>query len=143
MSQEIRTVSGSCGSTVGLNIAPPPPGPTMRKPPGRDCALTTPQQSAKATTPRKIMRCISNPLFADSQPSRWQAEIRSTNLSSQVLNSLKMIQADGDRPHLPGSLSQSVCLEANAASQSNDSVAADAFLAEGLIILAEIPEDTP
>ena len=31
MSQEISTVLGSCGLMVGLNMAPPPPGPMTRK----------------------------------------------------------------------------------------------------------------
>ena len=50
MSQERRTVFGSCGLMVGLNIAPPPPGPMMRKPPGRNAALATQQESAKTIT---------------------------------------------------------------------------------------------
>src|SRR3954453_3137424 len=35
MSHEIRTVLTSCGLMVGLNMAPPPPGPIIRKSPGR------------------------------------------------------------------------------------------------------------
>src|SRR5215471_21814701 len=38
MSQEMRTVFVSSGLMVGLNIAPPPPGPMMRKSPGRSAA---------------------------------------------------------------------------------------------------------
>ena len=38
MSHEMRTVFVSSGLTVGLNIAPPPPGPMMRKSPGRSAA---------------------------------------------------------------------------------------------------------
>src|SRR5215467_8045604 len=38
MSQLTRTVSMSWGLTVGWNIAPPPPGPTIRKLPGRSSA---------------------------------------------------------------------------------------------------------
>ena len=35
MSHEMSTVLVSCGLMVGLNIAPPPPGPITRKLPGR------------------------------------------------------------------------------------------------------------
>src|SRR6266478_4591771 len=35
MSQEISTVLTSCGLMVGLNMAPPPPGPMTLKSPGR------------------------------------------------------------------------------------------------------------
>ena len=35
MSQETSTVFASWGLMVGLNIAPPPPGPMTRNPPGR------------------------------------------------------------------------------------------------------------
>src|SRR6266478_877437 len=35
VSQEISTVLASCGLMVGLNMAPPPPGPMTRKLPGR------------------------------------------------------------------------------------------------------------
>src|SRR6202795_618985 len=38
MSQAINTVLESCGLMVGWNIAPPPPGPMMRKSPGRSAA---------------------------------------------------------------------------------------------------------
>jgi len=37
MSQEIKTVLASCGADGGIEHGPPPPGPMMRKSPGR-CA---------------------------------------------------------------------------------------------------------
>ncbi len=47
MSHEMRTVLVSSGLTVGLNMAPPPPGPMTRKSPGRSAAA-----HAKHTTTR-------------------------------------------------------------------------------------------
>jgi hypothetical protein len=43
MSQEIKMVLGSCGLIVGLNIAPPPPGPMTRNPPGRSAKAAVKQ----------------------------------------------------------------------------------------------------
>src|SRR6185312_5796337 len=55
MSQEIRTVLGSCGLTVGLNIAPPPPGPTTWKSPGR-AAKAAPTRRKKQRRWRAMFR---------------------------------------------------------------------------------------
>src|SRR2546423_1066202 len=56
MSQFSSTVLLSCGLTVGLYMAPPPPGPMGRKSPGRfaDAALATAVDSRKITTVRAI-----------------------------------------------------------------------------------------
>src|SRR5579859_1428155 len=53
MSQLTRTVFRSCGLTVGWNMAPPPPGPTTRKLPGRG---ESPAPFAKARNPRSARR---------------------------------------------------------------------------------------
>ena len=58
MSHEIKTVLGSCGLMVGLNIAPPPPGPIARKSAGGRAALESPQESTKATSVRIAARYI-------------------------------------------------------------------------------------
>src|SRR5947207_2128458 len=53
MSQEIKTVFVSCGLTVGLNIAPPPPGPMTRKSPGRSAANVAPKHTNKRRALRR------------------------------------------------------------------------------------------
>jgi len=52
MSHEMSTVLASCGLTVGLNMAPPPPGPMMRKWPGRSAAKVV----ARHTNKRRALR---------------------------------------------------------------------------------------
>ena len=49
MSQDTRTVLRSCGLMVGLNMAPPPPGPKTLKFPGRS-AKAAPASKAKRIT---------------------------------------------------------------------------------------------
>src|SRR6266404_9978540 len=51
MSQLTRAVLGSWGLIVGWNIAPPPPGPTTLKSPGRE--PLAPNRKAKRVTWRK------------------------------------------------------------------------------------------
>src|SRR5215471_3696686 len=49
MSHETRTVLGSCGLIVGLNIAPPPPGPSTSKSPGRTAKANPARQRKRIT----------------------------------------------------------------------------------------------
>src|SRR5579871_2311933 len=55
MSQEIRTVLRSCGLTVGLYCAPPPPGPMMRKSPGRSAQQDTSSRNASEVRTKEII----------------------------------------------------------------------------------------
>src|SRR5262249_1026402 len=56
MSQEINTVLGSCGLMLGLNIAPPPPGPMTLKSPGR--AANANPASREQTIRARVMFAI-------------------------------------------------------------------------------------
>src|SRR2546423_1233405 len=58
MSQLTRAVLGSCGLMVGWNIAPPPPGPTTRKLPGRESAHTAAAKRSTVARTRRAMEAI-------------------------------------------------------------------------------------
>src|SRR5256885_13597038 len=58
MSQLTRAVLGSCGLMVGWNMAPPPPGPTTRKLPGRESAHTAAAKRSTVARTRKAMETI-------------------------------------------------------------------------------------
>src|SRR5579864_2635998 len=75
MSQETSTVFGSCGLIVGLNIAPPPPGPMMRKPPGLSARAqvrhTTTEIVRKIRIRSFISSCLMLLRWVIPLPSQW------------------------------------------------------------------------
>src|SRR5438270_9932246 len=58
MSQLTRAVLGSCGLMVGWNMAPPPPGPTTRKLPGRESAHAAAAKRSTVARTRRAMEAI-------------------------------------------------------------------------------------
>lgn len=60
MSQEINTVFGSWGLMVGLNMAPPPPGPRIRKSPGRCAKALAKNETTKNARNNGIVSLIGS-----------------------------------------------------------------------------------
>ena len=69
MSHEMSTVLVSCGLIVGLNIAPPPPGPITRKLPGRSPQAVV-NKIAKAKPATTIFNFMDNFMDASKESDR-------------------------------------------------------------------------
>ena len=69
MSHEMSTVLVSCGLMVGLNIAPPPPGPITRKLPGRSPQAVV-NKIAKAKPATTTFNFMDNLMDASKESDR-------------------------------------------------------------------------
>src|SRR3984957_816722 len=84
MSQATRTVLGSCGLTTGRNMAPPPPGPTIVKFPGRWANAAVIKVSARAKLKAKRVMSVLPSLLGSVEAFCQKGSRLSINIS-QIL----------------------------------------------------------